>query len=180
MSKTSLYKPAFNYQFSVKNTWVTMVRFVDCISLVCIFAVFKLTEIVSARAGKEVLLYNNHLKHLDNPQVEIVYEKYESFVSMLHNSKAQQQLSKREAEGSGEGSNADVLNDHHTYYVSKFFSPGDSANQLWFELGDRIGSGALIDDLTENITEVLSDSHRAYQVWGLKFKFPYYGHLLDS
>lgn len=163
-----------------------MVRFMGCISLAFIFPVFKLMEIVDARAVKEILMYNHHLKHLKNPGVEIVYATYESFVSML-NFNAHHPLGKRGAEGSttnvfgsAEGSTTDVFNDHHTYYTSKFFPPGDSANQLWFEIDNRIGSGVLVDDLTENVTEVLSDSLQVYQVWGLKFKFPYYGHLLDA
>ena len=159
-----------------------MMRFAYFLFLAGIFSVFKLIDMANAGPVKEILTYNSRLKHLQNHGVEIVYEEYESFVSMFHPN-AHHRPGKREADGSGEGNATDVLDvlsDHHTYYSSKFYPPGDAANQLWFELGNRIGSGALVDDLTENITEVLSDSHRVYQVWGLQFKFPYYGHLLDS
>ena len=68
--------------------------------------------------------------------------------------------------------------DHHRYYTSRYIPPGNSADDLWFELGNLIGSGA---ELQTNVTESdLQGLHRYLQVWTLKFDFPFYGHSVDT
>ena len=52
--------------------------------------------------------------------------------------------------------------DHHRYYTSRYIPPGTSADDLWFELGNLIGSG---DELQTNVFEsVLQGLHRYLQV----------------
>ena len=129
----------------------------DRISLVLLFAMLGISVMADAGAAK------------------VVFEKYDSIRSML----PVRHLNKRQTDGPAE-ENVTIMNNHHTYYTSKFFPPGDSADRLWFELSDKIGSGAFVEDLGENTTEILGDEHRVYQVWQLKFRFPFYGHFLDA
>ena len=118
----------------------------------------------------------------DAGAAKVVYEKYDSIRSMLPFFPVRH-LSKRQTDGAGE-ENVTVMNNHHTYYTSKFYPPGESADSLWFELsnmmGSGIGSGVSVEDLGGNTTEILGSSHRVYQVWQLKFTFPFYGHILNA
>ena len=46
-------------------------------------------------------------------------------------------------------------------------------------IGYEISFG-LFKELGDNITDILGDAHRVYQVCQLKFRFPFYGHAVDA
>ena len=144
------------------------------ISLLCVFCVLSMT--VTAHRS---VRYRNYLEHTERRKDGVVFEKYDSFRSLLPSHPVRHL--RRQSDGSAEEDAVPpvhIANDNK-YYTFRFFPPGDSADRLWFELSDMIGSGAFVDDLGVDTTEVLGDSHRVYQVWKLKFSFPFYGHKLD-
>jgi hypothetical protein len=75
-------------------------------------------------------------------------------------------------------SNVTVSRDTHHYYRSTYYPPShDMVGVLWQDLASMLDSGAVVDHFTDS---QLSDLHRYYEVRDLKFRFPFYGHILES
>ena len=184
----------------------------DRFSLVLVLPLLSMIVLYDAGCANVPVPYNSHLNN-EHRRPDVVFEQYDSFKSMQH-LYSNRPLHKRQTDGSIDG-NVTVLNNHHIYYTSKFFQPGDSADRIWFELSDitfsgsasgvssgsgyinsesgsgsgsgsgseigyELDSGTFVKELGENTTEILTDAHRVYQIWQLKFRFPYYGHLLNA
>uniref|UniRef100_A0A8C6ZTD2 Plexin domain containing 1 n=1 Tax=Nothoprocta perdicaria TaxID=30464 RepID=A0A8C6ZTD2_NOTPE len=67
---------------------------------------------------------------------------------------------------------ARVVEDDHSYYVSRSYGPGDAAaRRLWVDLA--AGNGSQV-----KIHGILSNTHRQASRVTLSFDFPFYGHLL--
>ncbi|CAI8016171.1 Plexin domain-containing protein 1, partial [Geodia barretti] len=76
-------------------------------------------------------------------------------------------------------SNVTVSRDTHDYYRSTYYPPShDMVGVLWQDLASMLDSGAVVDNFTT--VSVLSGLRRFYEVHKLQFKFPFYGHTLES
>ncbi|XP_032934793.1 plexin domain-containing protein 1 [Catharus ustulatus] len=65
-----------------------------------------------------------------------------------------------------------VVEDNHSYYVSRIYGPGDARGRgLWLELAAASGNQAKIHG-------ILSNTHRQASRIVLSFDFPFYGHPL--
>ncbi|XP_064589790.1 plexin domain-containing protein 1 [Zonotrichia leucophrys gambelii] len=65
-----------------------------------------------------------------------------------------------------------IVEDNHSYYVSRFYGPGDARRrQLWVDLAAANGSHVRVHG-------ILSNTHRQASRIVLSFDFPFYGHLL--
>ncbi|CAI8016170.1 hypothetical protein GBAR_LOCUS9936 [Geodia barretti] len=77
-----------------------------------------------------------------------------------------------------EQSDVNVTRDTHDYYRSTYYPPShDMVGVLWQDLASMLDSGAVVDHFTDS---QLSDLHRYYEVRDLKFRFPFYGHILET
>ncbi|XP_036254800.1 plexin domain-containing protein 1 [Molothrus aeneus] len=65
-----------------------------------------------------------------------------------------------------------IVEDNHSYYVSRFYGPGDARRRgLWVDLAAANGSHVRVHG-------ILSNTHRQASRIVLSFDFPFYGHLL--
>lgn len=68
---------------------------------------------------------------------------------------------------------SDVVEDHHVYYNSSFYSNPAVALSYWIDLKN-------ISEEKVNIHQLLSEHHRRAAGVSLSFDFPFYGHLLRN